>query len=211
VLERAVRSVPRTESPTSQLQPNSFVWKEQMVKTYGIQVLYDNDELAILNKPSGMKLFECANPTRRVTKAAAPSLEALLLKQGMELSSLNQDRSRGFVHRLDVGTSGCLVLAKTNSMHAQLISKFFLRQVQKSYIALVSTTTPCTGGYRRVPDAGTVNLAIDRRPAQSSFQTLERYGSLAAKLREITRQGRKHQVRLHCSKGLQTPILLDPL
>jgi 23S rRNA-/tRNA-specific pseudouridylate synthase len=129
VLERAVRLVPRTKSPTSQLQPNSFIWKEQMVKTYGIQMLHDNDELAILNKPSGMELFECVSPTRRVTKTAAPSLEALLLKQGMELYTLNLDGSRGFVHRLDVGTLGCLVVAKTNSMHAKLISKFFLRQV----------------------------------------------------------------------------------
>jgi hypothetical protein len=115
VLERAVRLVPRTKLPTSQLQSKSFDWKEQMVKKYGVQVLHDNDELAILNKPSGMELFECVNPTRRLTKTAAPSLEALLLKQGMELSSLNPDGSRGFVHRLDVGTSGCLVVAKTAS------------------------------------------------------------------------------------------------
>ena len=124
----------------------------------------------------------------------------------MMLSTLNPDGSRGFVHRLDRGTSGCLVVARTNQWHAQLLTQFFLRRVDKSYIALIYTNSV------PLPANGTMNVAIDGRPAVSSFQVLERYaGDLVTKIRVTTKQGRKHQVRIHCSKCLQAPILLDPL
>jgi 23S rRNA-/tRNA-specific pseudouridylate synthase len=109
------------------------------------------------------------------------------------------------VHRLDRGTSGCLLVAKTTPWHARLMTQFFLRRVEKSYIALVYTHDTT------IPNEGQIDLPIDGRPAQSSFVVLERYGKLAAKLRVRTYQGRKHQVRIHCSRGLQAPIFLDPL
>jgi 23S rRNA pseudouridine1911/1915/1917 synthase len=111
---------------------------------------------------------------------------------------------RGLVHRIDRGTSGCLVVAKTNECHALLLSQFFLRNVRKSYQALVSPK-------QLLPDSGVVNAPIQGRPAESAYVVEERISSNLWKIRVTTTQGRKHQVRLHCSKGLKAPILLDPL
>mmetsp|Transcript_13324 Transcript_13324/g.31995 ORF Transcript_13324/g.31995 Transcript_13324/m.31995 type:complete len:89 (+) Transcript_13324:269-535(+) len=64
------------------------------------------------------------------------SLHRLTIKP-IQLSSINPDGPRGFVHRLDRGTSGCLIVAKTNQWYSQLLTQFFLRRVETSYIALV--------------------------------------------------------------------------
>jgi 23S rRNA-/tRNA-specific pseudouridylate synthase len=217
------------QPPQTPLVP-SIDWKEQLEQKHGIQVLHDDDEFTILNKPSGMVLSNNNNAAavageknqqppkqQQQQQRTKISLEDVLLQQGMELSTLNPDGSRGFVHRLDRGTSGCLVVAKTNAMHARFISKFFLKEVEKSYICLVDTQRSNKNGrtIHLLPaddddEERTITLGVDQRPAQSSYRVLERYGTLAAKLKVSTRQGRKHQVRLHCSKGLQTPILLDP-
>ena len=195
---------------------DSVRWKDQLQTKHGIQVLYDADEYFILNKPSGMAIYKSTNQRtkRRSHASKINTLHDILLQQGdIPLSNLNPDGSLGFVHRLDIGTSGCLIVAKTNAMHARLMSQFFLRQVDKSYVALVVCANTATSSEERgnISDFGIVDLAIDQRPAQSTFEVLERYGDLAAKVKVKTRQGRKHQVRLHCSKGLGTPILLDPL
>jgi 23S rRNA-/tRNA-specific pseudouridylate synthase len=60
-----------------------------------------------------------------------------------------------------------------------------------------------------LPDYGTVDYAIDGRPARSTYQVLDMLGTLAARIRMETFQGRTHQVRIHCARGLQAPIVLD--
>ena len=90
--------------------------------------------------------------------------------------------------------------------HPTLDPIFFLRRVEKSYVALVYTNSI------PLPAAGTIKVPIDGLPAVSSFIVLERYpDDLITKIGVTTKQGRKHQVRIHCSKGLGAPILLDPL
>jgi 23S rRNA-/tRNA-specific pseudouridylate synthase len=91
-------------------------------------------------------------------------------------------------------------------MHALLMAEFFLRNVKKSYQALVDCTESSD-----LLESGSMNLAIGGRPAESRYTVLERMGSTVALLQIATHQGRKHQVRIHCSKGLNAPILLDPL
>ena len=138
-------------------------------------------------------------------KGRDDSLEMCLLQNGVALSTLNQ-QGRGLVHRLDRGTSGVMVLAKTNRMHAVLLAeKFFLRRVDKSYQALV------VKGDVPLPVRGMIDCDIDGRPAKSKYRVQKTsVGSLFARLQVKTEQGRRHQVRLHCAQGLGTPILLDP-
>ena len=169
------------------------------MKTCLIQVLYDCDEFVALNKPSGMYLT--TNDEERTQ-----SLENILLDVGMSLSTLNMDGSRGFAHRLDRGTSGCLIVTKNNEAHAEWISRFFLRQVKKSYTCLVDT-----GRNTMLPQhEGIIDHPVGGRPAESAYSLMERYGRRAARLQVSTLQGRKHQVRVHCSRGLNAPIILDP-
>lgn len=218
---------------------NDHRWKEKLLYRYGISVLLDTDEFFIINKPSGLALSKPTtigggtNGRRRTKYRRRPTelcLEDMLLDSGVPLSCINPDHSRGFVHRLDIGTSGCLLIAKTNTMHAELISQFFSRQVQKSYVALVDTRRQQLQGQQKKSivtktngasfskgtksflhdDETVIDLPVGGRPAQSAFHIVERYGSVAAKIKVTTNQGRKHQVRIHCSRGLHSPIILDP-
>jgi 23S rRNA pseudouridine1911/1915/1917 synthase len=176
-------------------------WEKILYHNHGIEILYDSLDILIVNKPSGMSLL---------------CIENALMDQGVPLSDLNPDGSRGFVHRLDVGTSGCLVLAKTNAMAAILISHFFLRLVDKSYLALVCNPLSQPGvANETLPWTGAIQHPIDGRPAESYYEIIDHchgtsgFSSLTSLLRIKTRQGRKHQVRIHCSRGLHRPIVLD--
>lgn len=202
-----------SRAPTQIIQQRD----EQSTVSPGLEILLESKDFMIINKPSGLVLAsekkETSKPkSRQRMSEDSLCLEGILIEHCMtennfiRLSSLNPDGSRGFVHRLDRGTSGCLVVAMTNQWHAQLLTQFFLRRVEKSYIALVYTNSV------PLPRDGTMNTPIDGRPAVSTFQVLERYpGELVTKIRVTTKQGRKHQVRIHCSKCLNAPILLDPL
>jgi 23S rRNA-/tRNA-specific pseudouridylate synthase len=178
----------------------SYRHEENLFPTHTIDVLHDDSDLLVLNKPSGMSLSD---------------IGSILLQQRMPLSDVNPDGSRGIVHRLDTGTSGCLVIAKSNAMHLKLVSQFFLRHVRKSYIALVFN--PDDGV--ELPCSGNIDLPISGRPARShySIHPVEGKASVLAgrdrttRMRIETQQGRKHQVRIHCSKGLRRPVLLDSL
>lgn len=188
--------------PTTANAPSfeSLCWKENLENKFGIQILYDCPDFAVLDKPSGVPLTD----TRTGRRTGSTSLDTALCEVGMSLSNLYG--SCGFVHRLDAGTSGCLVVAKNNQAHCEWIARFFLRHVEKSYICLVDTSSR----PQKLPPEGTIVLSLNGRPATSSYKVIAEFGQTASKLAIKTTQGRKHQVRIHCSKGLDTPIILDP-
>lgn len=155
------------------------------------------------------------------------SLEDALLDGLVPLSTLNPS-ARGIVHRLDRGTSGCIALAKTDDAHLRLVASFFLRRVKKKYSALIPASA--VNGYDGtvavkemvVGSEGVVIIPVDGRPAVSKYKVLSVHGqkrpnsqqssnSQAVLLQVETLTGRKHQVRVHCAKGLGRPIFLDPL
>ena len=189
---------------------------------FGVQILQETPHLIVLSKPSGMVCFHKKTTTAgKVTKSRKNkqrqdqddssqthkidiSLQDALLNANIPLSTLNAE-CRGLVHRIDRGTSGCLVMAKTNDMHAKLVTEFFLRRAKKSYQALVVVPQDKT-----LLDKGEIDMKVDGRPAKSSFIVEERIHNYA-RLRVETYTGRKHQVRVHCAEGLECPILLDPL
>ena len=213
----------RTETPRSIQQVNSKPmtqipkqdWKSFEEK-YGIQILQDEKEFIVLSKPSGMVCYHSSNKKNKKIQRRSKkliersendkSLEECLLDYGVPLSTLNQE-GRGLVHRIDRGTSGCLVVAKTNRMHAFLLSQFFLRRSKKLYTALV-----CSSKEKLTKNNdGKISVPIDGRPANSEFVTETRVGNHLSRIKVETQQGRRHQVRIHCSEGLKAPILLDPL
>jgi 23S rRNA-/tRNA-specific pseudouridylate synthase len=185
---------------------------------FGIQILQDTPHFMVVSKPSGMVCFHKKTTTAgKVTKSRVKrqkegdvdntrmdySLQDVLLTANIPLSTLNPE-CRGLVHRIDRGTSGCIVLAKTNDMHAKIVTEFFLRRAKKSYQAVVVAA-------KDMPDRGEISLSVGGRPASSKFVVEDRINSIYARLRVETLTGRKHQVRVHCAQGLQTPILLDAL
>lgn len=174
---------------------------EQQELLHGIlgpdfSVLHESDDLVVVNKPSGVACYHSKMTTLKKHRDVS-LVDAL---NAVPLSSLNAE-ARGVVHRLDRGTSGCLVLAKNDATHAQLVADFYLRRVDKSYLAVV-TGSPSES-------EGTIQLPVDGKPAFSQFNVVSRYGQDAAMLRVKTLTGRQHQVRKHCAMGIQCPILLD--
>jgi len=166
----------------------------------GVQVLKETADWIAVAKPSGML---CYNRLEDSNKEV--SVQDSLLQSGITLSSFQQD---GIVHRLDRGTSGCMVLAKTNPMHAILVSQFFLRNLDKSYQALVWTDDKnCVLQQERT----TVRYPMDGRPAMSTVSLQNKISCQISRIQVQTRQGRRHQVRIHCAQGLGAPILVDPL
>lgn len=186
--------------------------KLQFLYGSDFQILQETEDFLVLSKPSGMVCFHKHKTTAgKIKKKKGKSskrtmdisLEDALLDQKIPLSALNHE-SRGLVHRIDRGTSGCIVLAKTDDMHARLLSEFFLRRAKKSYSALVSADAS-------IPNEGTLNTPVTGRPAKSSFEVIERYSNLVSLLKVATFTGRKHQVRVHCAEGLNAPILVSRL
>jgi 23S rRNA-/tRNA-specific pseudouridylate synthase len=228
---------------------------ETLQELYGIDfnILHEDQDCIIISKPSGMVCFHSRTTTdgkirkkknkksRKKGKNAGNnnnddseeennymdiSLEDALLDIGVNLSTLNSD-AMGIVHRIDRGTSGCIILAKNNVCHARLVTSFFRRCVDKSYIALVpnnkesddsahNESTSTDDSANELEQSGIISFEIGGRPALSNYNILSYYGKNESKneimkLKVETKTGRKHQVRVHCAKALGRPILLDPI
>ena len=175
-------------------------------------VLHETDDLFVVNKPSGVPCFHRKTTTAgKIRKGKAPtmasdiSLEDALTACNAPLSTLNPE-ARGLVHRLDRGTSGCLVLAKNDETHALLVSEFFLRRTSKLYTTVVSPAP-----HPSVPDEGSIDHPVDGHPARSRFRILERVSPSAAIMEFEIFTGRKHQIRVHSSAVLGSPVYRDPL
>jgi 23S rRNA-/tRNA-specific pseudouridylate synthase len=189
-----------------------------------LDVLAETDDYIVMQNPSGVACYHKHTTTagkikgqRKQGKGKSKggnkeqyqqdiALEDALLHINLPLSTLNTE-CRGLVHRLDRGTSGCMIWAKTDHMHALLVTEFFLRRVQKTYTTLVVLDPTAV----TVADEGRVSLPVDGRPAESTYRVLERYGAEAALVQVQTMTGRKHQVRVHCAQGLSSPVVRDTL
>lgn len=182
--------------------------------TFG--VLLENEEFAVVNKPSGVSCFHRKTTTAGKVKkrkqtghsdvdsSSDLSLEDALVNCNVVLSTLNPD-ALGLVHRLDRGSSGCLLMAKTNEMHARLMAEFFLRRTTKSYVALLQESESS-----RLEEKGTIERLVHGRPAKSQYRVVERNSSSGVSLVEFDIfTGRKHQIRVHAAAGLCSPVLND--
>lgn len=186
-----------------------------------IRVLYETPDVIVVSKPSGMVCYH-SKSTGSGAKRTDISLVEALVDCSVTLSTLNPS-ARGIVHRLDRGTSGSIVLAKTDEMHLRLVALFFLRRSEKKYLSLVpgcNTIHTIDSLNEKTPrlslgSTGTIDSPVDGRPARSSYRVTKVFGnemsSPDALLLEVsTLTGRKHQVRVHCA-SLGHPIFLDPV
>lgn len=185
----------------------SFTEAQPELQTYlgtDFAVLYETNDYAVVNKPSGVACFHqrttrSGKASKKNNQKADVSLEDAVLNAVSCTSHID----RGLVHRLDRGTSGCLILPKSEASHARLVTDFFLRRIHKTYQCLVWNTPK--------QDAGIMDGVVDNRPASSSYKVLERFGDSASLLLVETLTGRKHQVRVHCAQDLGCPIVGDNL
>lgn len=165
--------------------------------TMDLPVLYSDDDIIVVDKPVGMAVH--ASPGWD-----GPTVVVALARAGYLIAEVGAEERYGVVHRLDVGTSGVMVVAKSARAYSALKRDFKNREVTKTYHALVQG--------RPDPDAGTVDAPIGRdprhshrfavtaqgRPSVTHYGTLEshRYASL---LEIRLETGRTHQIRVHMS------------
>lgn len=175
-----------------------------------LDVVYEDRDLLVINKPSGMVVHPAAgNPSGTL-------VNALLHHCKGELSGIGGKLRPGIVHRIDKLTSGLLVVAKNDEAHRILAAALEKHEIVREYHALVS------GGFSL--DAGTIDLPIGRHPtdrkrmavirdghgaksAVTHYTVAERFGAITyLTLRLET--GRTHQIRVHLS-SLGHPLLGD--
>lgn len=160
-----------------------------------LPILYEDEFLAIINKPAGIPVSGNAFKTVQNGLAGNVSFSS-------EPDALPIPRP---VHRLDALTSGLLVIAKTTKARIVLGDLFAERKVQKTYNALVMGATP---------EFGEIESIIDEKPAYSTYKRLKEIPSLKSGLLTLVelqpQTGRTHQLRIHCAEQ-GFPIVGDTL
>lgn len=173
-----------------------------------LNILYQDGDLAVVYKPSGMVVHPAAgNPDRTLVNA--------LLFHLKDLSGIGGELRPGIVHRIDKDTSGLLLVAKNDAAHVHLAEQIRDHSVKRAYYALL------IGGPRE--ETGRVDAPIGRHPrdrkkmailregreAVTDWRVLERMrGTCLVEARLKT--GRTHQIRVHMA-SLGCPVLGDPV
>jgi 23S rRNA pseudouridine1911/1915/1917 synthase len=171
-----------------------------------LDVVYEDDELIVVNKPAGIVV----HPAAGVTSGTLANALAFHFQQ---LSTSGGMARPGIVHRLDKGTSGLMVVAKTESAHEDLADQFRDREVFKSYIALVHGQVEKRTGQIDQPiarDRGNrTRMAVVRggRPSISIYRVRKRFERFTLLNVEL-RTGRTHQIRVHLA-WLKHPVVGD--
>ena len=131
-----------------------------------LDIVYEDDDLAVVNKPAGMMVHAGAGATEDARNRG--TLVNALLHHFKTLSGVGGELRPGIVHRLDRATSGLMVVAKNDEAHRQLARQFSARQVHKTYIALVH------GWPKR--ERGTIQSAISRHTQKRTRMTTRGFG-----------------------------------
>ena len=173
-----------------------------------IDVVFEDDEVIVVNKPAGIVVHPAAG-------VYSGTLANALAFHFQKLPTRGGAVRPGIVHRLDKGTSGLLVAAKTESAHENLSNQFRSRQVFKSYVALVFGAMKIQEGRIEQPIArdprNRTRMAVvsGGREAVSLFKVSQSYDTFTLVNVEL-KTGRTHQIRVHLS-WLKHPVVGDEL
>ena len=172
----------------------------------GLTVVYNDDDIVVIDKPVGC----AAHPSPGWT---GPTVVGALMAAGYTISTSGPAERAGVVHRLDAGTSGLMIIAKTESAYLKLKEMFREHEVEKTYHALVQ-------GHMD-PSSGTIDAPIDRHPKEdhrfavvatgkesiTHYEVIEFYRAVSLVKVELE-TGRTHQIRVHFS-ALGHPLVGD--
>ena len=183
---------------------------ELVAQDIPLDVVYEDADVLVVNKPKGLVVHPAAG------HEDGTLVNALLHHCGESLSGINGEKRPGIVHRIDMDTSGLLIVAKNDFAHQSLSDQLKDHTLRRTYECIVR------GGFRE--DSGTVNAPIGRdprdrkrmavternsRPAVTHWTVLARYGQYTH-LQCRLETGRTHQIRVHMAY-INHPIAGDPL
>ena len=175
-----------------------------------LDILYEDDQLLVVNKPKGMVVHPSAG------HYSGTLVNALMYHCKDQLSGINGVLRPGIVHRIDMDTTGALVVCKTDTAHQSLAQQLKVHSITRRYRAIVH------GNLKE--DTGTVEGLIGRHPVErkkmavnvrggkeavTHFKVLERFGTYTYIECQLE-TGRTHQIRVHLS-SIGHPLLGDTL
>ena len=171
-------------------------------------IVYDDDDIVVVDKPTGV----AAHPS---LGWEGPTVVGALAAAGFRVATSGAPERQGVVHRLDVGTSGLMVVAKTETAYTALKRAFKDRTVDKVYHAVVQGHPDPLAGTIDAPIGRHPNhpwkfaVTPDGKPSVTHYETLEAFPG--ASLLEIHLEtGRTHQIRVHMAAH-RHPCVGDPL
>lgn len=175
-----------------------------------LDILYEDQDIIIVNKPKQMVVHPAPG------HYSGTLVNALMYHCGQELSGINGTMRPGIVHRIDMDTTGSLIVCKNDMAHQSLSEQLKVHSIKRVYVAIVH------GNIKE--DNGTVNAPIGRHPTErkkmsihtkngrnaiTHYKVLERFGEYTYIQCELE-TGRTHQIRVHMAH-IGHPIIGDPL
>lgn len=173
-----------------------------------IDIVYEDEDLAIINKAQGMVVHPSAGHS-------SGTLVNALLYHIKDLSTINGVVRPGIVHRIDKDTSGLLMIAKNDKAHHILADELKAKKSLRKYLAIVHGNLPNDRGMIEAPigrsekDRKKQAVTAKGKDAITRFQVVERFGDFT--LVELSLEtGRTHQIRVHMAY-IGHPVAGDPL
>ncbi|KFI45631.1 ribosomal large subunit pseudouridine synthase D [Bifidobacterium bohemicum] len=171
-------------------------------------IAYEDDDIVVVDKPVGVAAHASVGWT-------GPTVLGSLIRRGVHITSLGAPGRQGIVSRLDVGTSGLMLVCKSDLAYTQMRRQFSEHEVLKTYHALVQgdlkedrATIEAPIGRAKVSDFRFTVTAAGK-PAVTHWDVLERFGR-ATLVSVNLETGRTHQIRVHFS-SIGHPLAGDPM
>lgn len=168
---------------------------EYVAENIPLEIVYQDEDVAVVNKPQGMVVHPSAGHT-------SGTLVNALMYHIKDLSGINGVLRPGIVHRIDKDTSGLLMIAKNDQAHLALADELKDKKSLRKYWAIVHGNLPNDRGVIEAPigrsekDRKKQAVTAKGKPALTRFQVLERFGDYT--LVELQLEtGRTHQIRVH--------------
>jgi 23S rRNA pseudouridine1911/1915/1917 synthase len=173
-----------------------------------LKVVFQDNDIVVVDKPAGV----VSHPSQGFV---GPSVAGVLLSRGIQLTTSGAQERQGIVQRLDVGTSGLMVLAKSERAYSVLKQAFRDRSVSKTYHALVQGHPDPSSGTIDTPIARSTKHDYKFTISQAGKRAITHYETLellptAALMKVGLETGRTHQIRVHFSH-FRHPLVGDIL